>query len=1028
MEGAMAALGTPRWLAMAGAALASALLVAPPTSAEGPESARAPAPAAVPGVELLEEDLTRVAAIASELDRTVAETEELLADESVMVSSTDGVYFQDRGRRIVEPSAEPQAGPFPDADTFLLNSKPGSLRTIYLDFTGHTISGTEWPADDDGPYTSVPYDFDGSPSIFGPEERDVIQFTWQRVAEDFAPFDVNVTTQDPGFAKINRTNAADQEFGTRVVITDSPPGPIALRDDIGGLAYLDAFDQHGAIPHAQRQPAWVFATNVGDSGKLLAEAVSHEAGHNLGLEHDGQGFQEYYEGHGVWAPIMGLSYDRPVTQWSRGEYANPTNTEDDFAEMASHGAALRADDHTNSFGTATFLTETQEGIITSADDADLFQYTAATSGTVTFAATPAARGANLDVSLRLYATGGALLAEANPPAGTVSGSIASGLDASIVHPVTAGSTYFLQVAGGAHLTPTNGFSRYGSVGAYTASVSGDPVCVGLDGLEPNDTTSTASVAASGTTIASRTCAGDDDHVGIEAVAGQQITASLEFAHADGNLDLALVKPSGGVVATSASTTDDEAVTHTATETGIYVARVFSPPSASVTYDLTLTSATCPPDDALEPNDSFALARSITSGSTVRGIACPADPDVFSIPASVGQRIDVRVDFAHRFGNLDLRLLDPTGAQVAIAQSTTDDEAISHVALKAGSYRIQVDGIAGAANTYALTATVATPQAAPGAPTGVVATAGNGRASLQWVAPAISGGGPITSYVITPSIGEAVQAPISVTGPATTAELSGLNANTLYTFRVAAVNAFGTGAPSAPSAAVLVKAGYAPFASWSALVTRQYLDLTTLPPTSAELSLWTSALANGSVTKGDLIEAIRRGTDNTVNVDPAARLYRAFLGRAPDPSGLRFWIGRRRAGTWTLNRIADSFAGSSEFRRKYGDLTNRQFVTLIYTDVLARPADQAGVDYWTRQLDLRRRNRGSVMVGFSESSEYKRKQAENTDVAIAHLYLLGRTPTAPETAAWVDRQRSGTPQAVLARELLDSSAYATRITG
>ncbi len=87
------------------------------------------------------------------------------------------------------------------------------------------------------------------------------------------------------------------------------------------------------------------------SGKSCAEAASHEAGHTLGLGHDGaNGTQtEYYGGQGSgntgWAPIMGVGYDQTVTQWSKGEYANANNTQDDLA-IISYGAyvhvALRA--------------------------------------------------------------------------------------------------------------------------------------------------------------------------------------------------------------------------------------------------------------------------------------------------------------------------------------------------------------------------------------------------------------------------------------------------------------------------------------------------------------------------------------------------------------------------------------------------------------------------------------------------------------------------------------------------------------
>jgi hypothetical protein len=210
------------------------------------------------------------------------------------------------------------------------------------------------------------------------------------------------------------------------------------------------------------------------------------------------------------------------------------------------------------------------------------------------------------------------------------------------------------------------------------------------------------------------------------------------------------------------------------------------------------------------------------------------------------------------------------------------------------------------------------------------------------------------------------------------------------------------------------------------VQRQHLDVLGRAPTAAESSKWVADLEAGTATRSQLVDALRRSAENTTNVDPTARLYRAFLGRAPDASGLRFWIGRRRAGTWSLTRMADSFASSSEFKTKYGTLTNRQFVTRIYTDVLGRTADANGVNYWTGKLDRKEKTRGGVMVGFSESNEYKRKQAENTDVSVASIFLLGRVPTAAETKAWVDRQLAGTPHTTLIEELLASSAYAARI--
>ncbi|HZC51863.1 MAG TPA: N,N-dimethylformamidase beta subunit family domain-containing protein, partial [Mycobacterium sp.] len=97
----------------------------------------------------------------------------------------------------------------------------------------------------------------------------------------------------------------------------------------------------------------------------------------------------------------------------------------------------------------------------------------------------------------------------------------------------------------------------------------------------------------------------------------------------------------------------------------------------------------------------------------------------------------------------------------------------------------------------------TPNAQPGAPTGVTATAGNASATVSWTAPTNNGGSTITKYTVTPYIGTTAQTPTTVTGapPATSTTVTGLTNGTTYTFKVSATNVNGTGPDSAASNAV-----------------------------------------------------------------------------------------------------------------------------------------------------------------------------------------------------------------------------------
>ena len=451
-----------------------------------PSALASPPPTAPSPQRVLDEPLQGQAAIdalgdkldlvAAQNGLTTVEMVALLADPTVWVDVTGHIFFVENPLDLVilgPVPTSPLPGPFPYEETFLLHSNPGSQRTIYLDFDGHTVTGTGWNvifAVD--PIIALPYDSDGNPSSFTNTELDAIQSIWQRVAEDYAPFDVDVTTQDPGYAAINRSSTGDATYGTRLVVTSSS-GDVCPGSS--GCAFLGNFDRIGA-DHDFFQPGWTFPVPPWNTNaKIIAEVISSEVGHNVGLSHDGQGSTVYYTGHDVWAAIMGSSFTRPIVQFSKGEYSNPSNTEDDFVVMASNGLAGRADDHANNTGTATDLTSSQTGIISSENDIDVFRYSPAVSGLASFSAQPSPVSPNLDIVLALFSSDMTLLQVSAPPVAFVSQDVASGMDAEITYSVTTGKTYFVQVSGGSHGPDGNtGYTRYGSIGQFTISVTVNP--------------------------------------------------------------------------------------------------------------------------------------------------------------------------------------------------------------------------------------------------------------------------------------------------------------------------------------------------------------------------------------------------------------------------------------------------------------------------------------------------------------------------------------------------------------------------
>ncbi len=79
-----------------------------------------------------------------------------------------------------------------------------------------------------------------------------------------------------------------------------------------------------------------------------------------------------------------------------------------------------------------------------------------------------------------------------------------------------------------------------------------------------------------------------------------------------------------------------------------------------------------------------------------------------------------------------------------------------------------------------------------------------------------------------------------------------------------------------------------------------------------------------------------------------RLYRAFFERDPDLSGIQYWIGQSRQGV-SYDDMAWAFANSNEFTSRYQNLTDQQFLQVVYQNVLGRSPDQAGFDYWYAEV-------------------------------------------------------------------------------
>ena len=336
-----------------------------------------------------------------------------------------------------------------------LSSYPSATATIFLDFDGHRVVASGWN--------------NGAPINCAASALTDVQITeiFNRVSEDYRPFNVNITTDSTKFlaAPLNRR--------IRIIITPTS----SWTTGVGGISYV------GSFTWGDDTPGFVFSDRLGPNNpKYIAECCSHESGHTVGLSHQSTydancTLTETYclgtgSGQVGWAPIMGNSYYRNMTGWNDG----PTpygcaNTQDNLTIITSqNGFTYRTDDYAETMNASTYPLGSSfsvDAVITTNTDKDAFKYTASQTVNFHVDAVPFNIGgnyigANLDMKVLLY--NGSTLINTYDPAAAMSVTIDTTLNP---------GTYYIVVDG----TGNSNTSNYGSIGSYSLIGFNGPVAI-----------------------------------------------------------------------------------------------------------------------------------------------------------------------------------------------------------------------------------------------------------------------------------------------------------------------------------------------------------------------------------------------------------------------------------------------------------------------------------------------------------------------------------------------------------------------
>lgn len=195
--------------------------------------------------------------------------------------------------------------------------------------------------------------------------------------------------------------------------------------------------------------------------------------------------------------------------------------------------------------------------------------------------------------------------------------------------------------------------------------------------------------------------------------------------------------------------------------------------------------------------------------------------------------------------------------------------------------------------------------------------------------------------------------------------------------------------------------WAPFDQVEDLVWRQFVDFRRDPGTYDDRRWWATQLSPGDTNRNALVASLVRSPDVDDRSAAAVRLYLAYFGRIPDHAGIRYWWSDMDDGM-NLRTVSARFTGSPEFKSMYGGLSDDQFVSLVYRNVLGRKATADDLAYWTGQIRSGRDSRGGVMALFSETAENKTRSKDVMEVILIHEAMLDRAISAQSHMEWVAR--------------------------
>jgi hypothetical protein len=135
-----------------------------------------------------------------------------------------------------------------------------------------------------------------------------------------------------------------------------------------------------------------------------------------------------------------------------------------------------------------------------------------------------------------------------------------------------------------------------------------------------------------------------------------------------------------------------------------------------------------------------------------------------------------------------------------------------------------------------------------------------------------------------------------------------------------------------------------------------------------------------------------------NITEMQKLYVAYFSRPADPAGLSYWTDRMATDPNVYQAIAAAFSQSAEYQLNYANKSNVQMVDTVYMNLFGRHAEKAGLDYWVNLLDRHMMSVDNVVTTIVRGAQNEDLFNFNAKVA-ASVSFTAHVDTSTEKAAY-----------------------------